>query len=79
MIGKLIGAFAGERLARNSAGVSGPVGAMLGAGTAAVVRRMGPIGLVAALAGGFAFKRYRDRRESASSPAATAKRAKAKK
>ena len=79
MIGKLIGAFAGERLARNTAGVSGPVGAMLGAGTAAAVRRMGPIGLIAALAGGFAFKRYLDRRESSPAPARAAKRTRAKK
>lgn len=79
MIGKLIGAFAGERLARSTAGVSGPMGAMLGAGTAAAVRRMGPIGLVAALAGGFAFKRYLDRRETGPARAAAPKRSRAKK
>lgn len=69
MIGKLIGAFAGERIAQRTSGVSGPMGAVIGAGTAAAVRRMGPFGLLAALAGGFAMKRYLDRREGPAAPA----------
>lgn len=75
MIGKLIGAFAGQRLAQNTQGVSGPMGAVIGTGAAAVIRRMGPVGLIAALAGGFAAKRYFDRREATAAPAPRSKAA----
>ncbi len=63
MFGKIIGAMAGERAARHFNGINGPVGAALGAGAATVIRRLGPLGLIAALAGGYAFKRYRDKQE----------------
>ena len=62
MFGKIIGAVAGARIADHVRGVSGPGGALLGVGAAAMVRRLGPIGLIAALAGGYAFKRYNDKR-----------------
>jgi len=65
MIGKLIGAMAGAKLADNVRGVSGPGGALLGVGAAALARRLGPVGLIATLAGGYAFKRYRDKRTTA--------------
>lgn len=63
MFGKIIGAVAGERAARHFNGINGPVGAALGAGAATVVRRMGPFGLLAVVVGGYALKRYRDKRE----------------
>lgn len=63
MIGKIIGAMAGAKVADHVRGVSGPGGALLGVGAAALARRLGPIGLVAALAGGYAFKRYSERRD----------------
>lgn len=61
MIGKILGAVAGQRVAQNVSGVNGPAGALLGAGAVSVARRLGPIGLVVAGLGGYAFKRYRDK------------------
>jgi len=63
MIGKIIGAVIGARMAeREPGGVNAPGGALLGVGAAALARRMGPVGLLAALAGGYVFKLYRDKR-----------------
>jgi hypothetical protein len=44
MLGKLLGAFIGSRIDRRD-GEGGVKGAMLGAATAGVLRRLGPIGL----------------------------------
>lgn len=63
MLGKIIGAIAGERAARHLNGVNGPMGAALGAGAVSLARRFGPLGLLAAVAGGYAFKRYRERQD----------------
>jgi len=61
MIGKLIGAFVGERMARRGEGAKG---ALMGAVAPLVARRLfGPLGL--ALAGGYAAKRYYDYRKRA--------------
>jgi hypothetical protein len=64
MIGKLIGAAVGAKAAQHARGVNGPAGALLGMGAVAVARRMGPLGWVAAAAGGYALKRYNDKREA---------------
>jgi len=64
MIGKIIGAIAGAKAAEHTRGVSGPGGALLGAGAVALARRLGPVGLVAAAAGGYALKRYNEKREA---------------
>ena len=63
MIGKLIGAVAGERLARNVSGVSETGGAIIGALAVPLARRLGPVGLVAAAAGGYALKRYYEKKQ----------------
>ncbi len=63
MLGKIIGAIAGERAARHLNGVNSPMGAALGAGAVSLARRFGPLGLLAAVAGGYAFKRYREKRD----------------
>ena len=63
MIGKLIGAVAGAKAAEHVRGIGGAGGALLGAAAPAVIRRLGPLGLIAALAGGYAFKRYSERRD----------------
>ncbi|MDB5699260.1 MAG: hypothetical protein JWN69_2064 [Alphaproteobacteria bacterium] len=61
MIGKIIGAALGERIARRSG--SGARGALIGALAPAVVRRLfGPLGI--ALAGGYAAKKYYDKRKT---------------
>ena len=64
MIGKLIGAAVGAKAAEHARGVNGPAGALLGVGAVAVARRMGPLGWLAAAAGGYAIKRYNDKREA---------------
>lgn len=62
MLGKMIGALAGAKIADRMGGVSGPGGALLGAGAVSLARRIGPLGIAAAAAGGYAYKRYSERR-----------------
>lgn len=64
MLGKLIGAMIGRRAARQARGVSGAQGALLGLGMATVLRRLGPAGIVAAAAGGYALKRHREKNKN---------------
>jgi hypothetical protein len=60
MIGKLFGAWVGEKVAGKNKGAKG---AILGYGAAAVAKRSIPA--VAALAlGGWAFKKWRDKRRA---------------
>ena len=61
MLGKIIGAIAGAKAADHVRGLNEGGGALLGIGAAALARRLGPVGLIAALAGGYAFKRYKDK------------------
>lgn len=63
MLGKIIGAIAGERAARHLNGVNSPMGAALGAGAVSFARRFGLLGILAVAAGGYAFKRYRERQD----------------
>ncbi|HZF46624.1 MAG TPA: hypothetical protein VEZ26_09820 [Sphingomonadaceae bacterium] len=60
MIGKMIGAYAGERAARHVDGLNGTAGALLGVGSVTAIKKIGPFGLLAALAGGYALKRRLD-------------------
>lgn len=60
MIGKLAGAWLGSRIAGRR---SGAKGAILGYGAAALARRGVPA-LAAVALGGWAFKRWRERRRS---------------
>ena len=62
MIGKLIGAAVGAKVADHVRGIGGPGGALLGAGAVAVVRRISPMALIAAAPGRYAAKRYYDKR-----------------
>jgi hypothetical protein len=64
MIGKLIGAIAGAKAAEHARGVNGPGGAALGAVAVVLARRFGPMGMIAAAAGGYALKRYNEKRQS---------------
>jgi hypothetical protein len=68
MLGKVIGAVAGRRVSRHISGINGPGGAVLGVAAAALMRRMGPMGMVAAAVGGWALKRHFEKQE-ASRPA----------
>ena len=74
MIGKLIGAVVGAKTAENvRGGFSGPGGALIGAAAVPLIRRLGPLGLIVAAAGGYAFKRYNDKKQ-AQRPAARARK-----
>jgi len=61
---RLIGAIAGNKAAEHVRGVNGTAGTLLGFAAPTVLRRMGPLGLVAAVAGGYAYKKYVDRQDA---------------
>jgi len=63
MFGKIIGGIAGAKASDHFRGIGGTGGALLGVGAATLLRRLSPLGLVALAAGGYAFKRYRDKQE----------------
>lgn len=60
MIGKLFGAWLGEKVAGKNEGAKG---AIIGYGAAALAKRSVPT-LAAVALGGWAFKKWRDRRRS---------------
>lgn len=62
-MGDLLGAIAGNKAAEHVRGVNGTAGTLLRFATPTVLRRMGPLGLVAAVAGGYAYKTYAKRQE----------------
>lgn len=62
MFGKLIGAVAGAQAAKHTAKIGGTGGAMLGAMAVPLVRRMSIPALLAIGAGGYAWKKWSDRR-----------------
>ncbi len=58
MIGKIIGAAVGAKVAeRTRGGLGGPGGALLGAVAVPLARRLGPVGLAAIALGGYAASR----------------------
>jgi hypothetical protein len=61
MLGKLAGAWLGEKVAGRN---NGTKGALIGYGAAALARRSVPA-LAAVALGGWAFRKWRDRRRSA--------------
>lgn len=65
MLGKIIGGLIGARAARNARGVDEPGGALMGVAAVALARRFGLPGMIAAAAGGYALKRYNERRRVA--------------
>ena len=64
MIGKIIGALAGAKAAKHTRGVNGPGGAVMGVAAMALARRFGPAGMIAAAVGGYALKRYNEKRQT---------------
>lgn len=65
MIGRIVGALAGRSVARNVGTVAGGTrGALIGAALPTVMRRMGPMGMIAAAVGGYAVKRVLDKRRA---------------
>ena len=74
MLGKIISAEAGRRIAQRFEGRdAGLAGAVIGAAAPMVIarvvgRRMGPLGWIALAAGGYAVKRYMDKRPAPTAP-----------
>lgn len=64
MLGRIIGAIAGNKAAEHVRGVNGTAGTLLGFAAPTMLRRMGPLGLIAAVAGGYAYKKYAERRNA---------------
>ena len=59
MLGKIISAVAGRAIGRRIGGAqAGSLGTVVGAALPIVLRRLGPMGMVGALVGGYAVKRY---------------------
>lgn len=61
MFGKILGGIVGAKAAGHASSIGGTGGALLGVGAATLAKRFGPVGLIAALAGGYAIKRYKDK------------------
>lgn len=61
MIGKIIGAFVGDKLAKQTKGVGGPTGAALGVLATTVLRRMSLPAMIAVGTGGYLAKKYIDK------------------
>lgn len=71
MIGKIIGAVAGSKVADHMSGISSPVGAAAGMLTATALRRMSLPAMIVLGAGGYFAKKFYDKKqaEKASLPA----------
>ena len=71
MIGKIIGGFAGAKMAEKTSSIGGTGGALLGAVAVGVARRLSIPALIALGAGGYAYKKYSER--NAKTPAEKAR------
>ncbi len=68
MIGKLLAGVAGAKAAKD-AGAGGASGALLGVAGATLLRRLSFPALIALTAGGYALKKWNDKREPVPQPA----------
>jgi hypothetical protein len=64
MIGKIIGAFVGDRLAKQTSGLTGAQGAALGVVGTAILRRLSLPAMAAIAAGGYAAKKLAEKNAS---------------
>ena len=71
MIGKIIGAYAGDKLAKQTSGIGGASGAALGVVAAAALRRLSLPAMIALGAGGYVAKRLYERSERKKTPTQT--------
>ncbi len=68
MLGKIVGGVLGAKAAKHTRGVNEPGGALMGVASVALARRFGLPGIIAAAAGGYALKRYSERRRKPVAP-----------
>ena len=66
MIGKVIGAFVGDKLAKQTRGIGGPTGAALGVVATTLIGRLSLPGMIAVGAGGYLAKKLAERRTAPS-------------
>ncbi|MFN2099875.1 hypothetical protein [Altererythrobacter sp. MF3-039] len=64
MIGKVIGAFVGDKVAKQTTSIGGPTGAALGVLATSVIARMSIPAMVVLGAGGYAVKKYLDKQDA---------------
>ncbi|GMM93443.1 hypothetical protein [Qipengyuania sp. MTN3-11] len=64
MIGKVIGAFVGDRLAKQTGGINGATGAALGVVATTLVRRLSLPAMLAIGAGGYLAKKLADKQSA---------------
>ena len=64
MIGKVIGAFVGDRIAKQTKGVGGATGAALGVVATTMLRRMSLPAMLALGAGGYVAKKLMDKKDA---------------
>jgi len=65
MLRKILGAVAGKSAAEHTGSMGGTKGALLGVGGATMLKRMGLPGLIAVTVGGYALKKWKDKRDRA--------------
>lgn len=65
MLGKILGAIAGKSAAEHTGKMGGASGAILGAVAGTVIRRASVPGLIAFAVGGYALKKWKDKRDRA--------------
>ncbi|MGE5953047.1 MAG: hypothetical protein ACM308_05425 [Qipengyuania vulgaris] len=71
MIGKIIGAYAGDKLAKQTSGIGGASGAALGVVAAAALRRLSLPAMIALGVGGYVAKKLYERSERKKVPTQT--------
>lgn len=64
MIGKIVSALIGKKVADHTAGLSETQGALIGVAVPIVLRRLGPAGMIAAAAGGYLWSRHSRRKQA---------------
>lgn len=73
MIGKIIGAAAGAKVAKQTSSIGGPVGAAIGAAAPFVLRKMSIPAMLIMGAAGYGIKKYMDSQEKTDTPQAKPK------
>ena len=64
MLGKIFGAMAGKTTAEHTGAMGGKTGAVLGVAGATLLKRMSLPGLIAITVGGYALKKWKDKRDA---------------